>query len=165
MEYVVVVINTSKRRWRSQSANNLPVIRFIFSTLSGIVVITFSVMVYYSYQDYIDPKHVYGQWLEVGTATYNRDTLELNTNGVFRNQRLVATQFKFDGENIFVATGSGVFIYRITGTHHSPQLNRVQPKSPTQRFVKQGFENTIDMEDSGIAERRRTALADHFNEN
>lgn len=159
-----MAVYSSKDQFRPQTLSHLFSLRNVFITLCFMVSIAFVVAVYFSYQDHINPKHVYGQWIEVGTANYNQDTLELNASGVFRNQRLIATQFEFDGSKVFISTGAGISIYKITGTYQSPQLRRLQPNSPTQRFIKKGFEQTINMEDGGLAKRRRAALAEHFNE-
>jgi len=127
-----------------------------------LLAIGFGSLLYFSYQDYVHPKHVYGRWIEVGAPPYQTEVLELNANGVFRNERLIATHFEFDGKQVFIETGRGASIYQIAGTFDSPQLRRLQPNSPTQRFIKEGFEETIDMEGGGSAKNRRSALADHF---
>lgn len=124
--------------------------------------IGFSSLLYFSYQDYVHPKHVYGRWIEVGAPPYQTEVLTLNAQGVFRNNRLVSTQFEFDGKRITVNTGSGISVYQIAGTFDSPQLRRLTPNSPTQRFIKEGYESTIDMEGGGAAKNRRAALSDHF---
>ncbi|MFM2587273.1 DUF2850 domain-containing protein [Vibrio sp. TBV020] len=122
----------------------------------------FSSLLYVSYQDYIHPKHVYGNWIEVGAPPYQTEVLTLNAQGVYRNNRLVSTQFEFDGKRITVQTGGGTSIYQIAGTFSSPQLRRLQPNSPTQRFIKEGYESTVDMEGGGAAKHRRAALSEHF---
>lgn len=159
-----MVVYSSKGRFKSRTIANLSFVQSLFIAFCLAILATFSAAIYYSYLDYIDPYNVHGRWIEIGTANYNQDTLELNSTGVFRNQRLIATQFEFDGSKIFVSTGAGVSIYQLTGTFNSPQLRRLQPNSPTQRFIKQGFEHTVDMEGGGIAKRRRAALAEHFSE-
>ncbi|MDC5705309.1 DUF2850 domain-containing protein [Vibrio europaeus] len=131
---------------------------FIFVTLT----IAFSALLYFSYQDYIHPKHVYGRWIEVGAPPYQTEVLTLNSRGVYRNDRLIATHFDFDGKRITVQTGNGDSIYQLAGTFKSPQLKRLEPNSPTQRFIKEGYENTIDMSGGGSAKNRRAALSDHF---
>ncbi|RTZ18070.1 DUF2850 domain-containing protein [Vibrio aquaticus] len=127
-----------------------------------VLLVGFSSLLYVSYQDYINPKHVYGRWVEIGAPSYQSDTLELNEKGVYRNNRLVATQFDFDGKRIEIHTGSGTTVYRIAGTFDSPQLQRLHPNSPTQRLIKAGYEDTVDMEGGGSAKKRRAALSDHF---
>ncbi|NVD08499.1 DUF2850 domain-containing protein [Vibrio sp. JPW-9-11-11] len=129
-----------------------------------LLAVGFASLLYFSYQDYVHPKHVYGRWIEVGAPPYQTEVLELNAQGVFRNERLIATQFEFDGKQVFIKTGKGTSIYQIAGTFDSPQLRRLQPNSPTQRFVKEGFEQTIDMEGGGSAKNRRSALSDHFSQ-
>lgn len=134
------------------------------ATIFVLLALGFSSLLYFSYQDYVHPKHVYGRWIEVGAPPYQTEVLTLNAQGVFRNDRLIATQFDFDGKRITVSTGGGASVYQVAGTFNSPQLRRLQPNSPTQRFVKEGYENTIDMDGGGSAKNRRSALSDHFSE-
>lgn len=141
---------------KSSAIKTAAIVLFITLTLG------FSSLLYFSYQDYVHPKHVYGQWIEIGAPPYQTEILTLNAQGVFRNGRLIATQFEFDGKRITVSTGGGTSIYQLAGTFSSPQLRRLQPNSPTQRFVKEGYEDTIDMEGGGSAKNRRSALSDHF---
>ncbi|MGD8118976.1 DUF2850 domain-containing protein [Vibrio sp. TRT 29B02] len=139
-------------------------IKTVAATIFVLLALGFSSLLYFSYQDYVHPKHVYGRWIEVGAPPYQTEVLTLNAQGVFRNDRLIATQFDFDGKRITVSTGGGTSIYQVAGTFNSPQLRRLQPNSPTQRFVKEGYENTIDMDGGGSAKNRRSALSDHFSE-
>lgn len=142
--------------------NKSTAIKTAFVTVFIMLGIMFSAILYFSYQDYIHPKHVYGRWIEVGAPPYQTEVLTLSQQGVFRNDRLVATQFDFDGKRIRVNTGSGDYVYQLAGTFNSPQLRRLEPSVPTQRLIKEGFEDTIDMEGGGSAKNRRAALSDHF---
>ncbi|CAH0536303.1 DUF2850 domain-containing protein [Vibrio marisflavi] len=123
----------------------------------------FSALIYVSYQDYVDPKHVYGDWIEVGAPSYDTDVITLNRTGVFKNNRLITTQFKFNGKRVSIETGSGVTVYAVAGSYKSPQLKRISPETPSQRLIKKGYEHTIDMSGGvGGAKARRAALSDHF---
>ena len=137
-------------------------IKVILGLILATLAAGFALLIYFSYRAYTNPEHVYGTWIEIGTPVYNTDTLTLNNHGVFKNGRLIATQYDFTGKRIYVETGSGISIYEMAGTERSPQLKRLQPNSPTQRFIKQGFEHTIDRENGGPAKNRRAALSDHF---
>lgn len=141
------------------------IFKLLFFTTLSVLAIGFSSLIYFSYSDYVDPKHTYGTWIEVGAPPYSTEILTLNKQGVFRNHRLISTNFEFDGERIFVKTGSGTTIYQIAGTFSSPQLRRIQPNTPAQRFIKKGYENTIDLEGGGGAKQRRAALTEHFGNN
>ena len=142
--------------------NQFNVVKFVFIAIFFSLALGFSSLIYFSYQDYVDPKHVHGTWVEIGTPPYNTETLTFNESGVFRNHRLITTNFEFDGEKIFVTTGSGRAIYQIAGTFNSPQLRRLEPTIPVQRFIKEGYEDTVDMEGGGGAKQRRAALTEHF---
>ncbi|MCW8333854.1 DUF2850 domain-containing protein [Vibrio sp. SCSIO 43135] len=123
----------------------------------------FASLIYVSYQEYVNPKHVYGDWIEIGAPNYNTEVLTLNEVGFFRNHRLITTHFEFDGKRVHIKTGDGKAVYQIAGTFESPQLKRLVPNSPTQIFIKKGYESTVDMEGGGgVAKNRRAALADHF---
>ncbi|KJY82908.1 hypothetical protein TW81_11945 [Vibrio galatheae] len=139
-----------------------PVFKTVFIIIFVTLAVAFSSLLYFSYQDYVHPKHVYGRWIEVGAPPYRTEVLTLNSRGVYRNDRLIATQFEFDGKRITINTGGGRSIYQVAGTFDSPQLKRLEPNSPTQRFIKEGFEDTIDMQGGGAAKNRRAALSDHF---
>lgn len=133
---------------------------FIFVSLA----LLFGALLYCSYQDYVHPKHVYGTWIEVGAPPYQTEILTLNDHGVLRNDKLISTTFDFDGQRVTIHTGSGDSVYQMSGTFQSPQLKRLVPNSPTQRFIKKGYEHTIDFEGGGPAKNRRAALSDHFTE-
>ncbi|WP_420855740.1 DUF2850 domain-containing protein [Vibrio tetraodonis] len=138
-----------------------------FLKFSGITLlialgVAFSAILYFSYKDYIHPKHVYGRWIEIGTPEYDTEILTFSERGVFRNERLITTDFGYDGTLITVTTGSGQTVYQVAGTPKSPQLKRITPSSPTQRFIKSGYEDTVKS-GGGAAKRRRAALSEHFN--
>ncbi|XAW88472.1 DUF2850 domain-containing protein [Vibrio sp. CDRSL-10 TSBA] len=123
----------------------------------------FAALILVSYRDYVDQSHVYGTWIEIGTPAYQTDVLTLSDQGVFRNGRMVSTQFEFDGKTISVKTGGGISLYQMAGTPNSPQLKRLEPELPAQRFIKQGYEHTVSDDQVG-GQVRRAALSDHFSE-
>ncbi len=137
-------------------------IKLSFATLFVTLAVAFAVLLFVSYKDYTHPKHVYGRWIEIGTPEYNTEILTFNERGVYRNDRLITTNFGFDGKIVTVTTGGGISIYQIAGTFKSPQLRRLEPNSPTQRFIKAGYEDTVDMGGGGSAKNRRAALSEHF---
>ncbi|WP_243641849.1 DUF2850 domain-containing protein [Vibrio sinensis] len=149
-----VLLQLNIRRWTW--LHSLSILIFI-SLASG-----FASLLYFSYQDYVHPRNIYGDWIEIGSPPYKTDTLTLNGQGVLKNGRLVATQFKFDGKRVLIETGRGTTIYQISGTISSPQLKRIQPLTPSQRLIKKGFEHTIKTETVGFSQQRRSALSDHF---
>ncbi|MGC9460289.1 DUF2850 domain-containing protein [Vibrio genomosp. F10] len=134
----------------------------IFSVIA-ILSVSFSSLIYFSYQNFINPEHVYGNWIEIGSPKYDTDILLLSDSGVYRNKRLITTRFDFNGEKIEIETGKGMFIYELAGTPNSPQLKRIYPNSPTKRFIKEGYEDTVSNE-SGGGKNRRAALSEHFSQ-
>lgn len=137
-------------------------LKLSFATLFVTLAVAFAALLFFSYNDYVHPKNVYGRWIEIGTPGYNTEVLTFNERGVYRNDRLITTTFDFDGKVITVTTGGGISIYQIAGTFKSPQLRRLEPNSPTQRFIKAGYEDTVDMGRGGSAKNRRAALSEHF---
>lgn len=153
---------TKRRRSPDQT---MKIIRGVFGVAFVTLAISFSLLIYFSYKDYVQPDNVYGTWIEIGAPPYNAEKLKFNEHGVYRNGRLIATKFKFDGSTIEVKTGRGRSVYEISGTHDSPQLRRLIPNSPTQRLIKSGYEDTVNMEGGGPAKNRRAALQEHFSDN
>lgn len=122
----------------------------------------FGLLLLFSYRDYVSPKQVYGSWIEIGAPSYQTEVLTFNEHGVFRNDRMVSTDFDYDGKNIEVETGLGVTIYQVTGTQKSPQLKRIEPSIPIQRFIKEGYEDTVAPPEGNAGQVRRSALSAHF---
>lgn len=142
---------------RTQAIKSITFVVLVIATVG------FTTLIYYSYKDYVDPKHVYGDWIEIGAPTYDTDIITLNRTGVYKNNRLVTTNFEFNGKQISIKTGGGETIYAVAGSLKSPQLKRISPETPSQRLIKKGYENTVDMSGGiGGAKARRAALSDHF---
>lgn len=162
---------TGKKRTRTDADSIRPPIvskETVFKTVfwSGLTLLAcgFGALLLFSYKDYVDPKHVHGSWIEIGAPSYQTEVLTFDERGVFRNNRLVSTNFDYNGKNIEVETGLGITIYQVTGTMKSPQLKRIEPSSPIQRFVKQGYEDTITDSEGNAGQTRRAALSAHFND-
>jgi len=90
----------------------------VFATTLGVAALLCGALIYFGYQAYTNPSQVYGSWIEINAPGYRTEVLTLSDQGVFRNHRLISTSFEY-----------------------SPQLKRIQPASPIQRFIKQGFED------------------------
>ncbi|EDP59819.1 DUF2850 domain-containing protein [Vibrio sp. AND4] len=119
-------------------------------------------ILYNSYLDYTDRNKIHGEWIEIGAPPYHTEQLSFTPNGVFRNHRLIATQFEFDGKVITLNTGLGKAEYHLSGSHLSPQIHRIEPRFPEQRFILKGFEHTVQGSETGAASKRRAALSEHF---
>ncbi|MCL9783249.1 DUF2850 domain-containing protein [Vibrio sp. S4M6] len=103
-----------------------------------------SISIYLAYQDYVNPEHVYGEWIEVGAPSYATDVIILSKKGVSKNGRFLANEFKFDGKNVTIETGDGVTIFESSDTFGVPKLNRIFPESPNKKFVKKGYEKKFE---------------------
>ncbi|WP_182026125.1 DUF2850 domain-containing protein [Vibrio rotiferianus] len=161
--------NTRRRKIEKKEAqpsffqrNKFALIKSIFLTVACGVLGIFGYLLHLSYLDYIDPDKIYGEWIEIGAPPYQTEVLLFSADGVFRNNRFVATNFEFDGKLITLNTGLGKTVYQISGSHLSPQIRRIEPRIPDQRFILKGFEHTVQGSDIGSASKRRAALSEHF---
>uniref|UniRef100_UPI0030C77574 DUF2850 domain-containing protein n=2 Tax=Vibrio sp. 10N TaxID=3058938 RepID=UPI0030C77574 len=139
----------------------LAVILVGFIVLSALLGFAF----YNSHQNHISPKRVYGNWIEIGAPKQSTEILSFSDAGALRNHRLITTSFEFDGRIIRLETGSGLWVYERVGTPRSPQLRRVTPALPPQRFILEGYEDTVPMDGYNPTQNRRSALREHFSTN
>ncbi len=123
-----------------------------------------SILLYKSHKDHVDPSRIYGNWKEIGAPLQRTEILTFSPQGVHRDHRLIATSYEFDGRMVKVVTGSGQWVYERVGTERSPQLKRLTPALPPQRFILEGYETTVNMDGGGvgIGQNRRAALREHF---
>ncbi len=141
--------------------SNNSIFKSMFALGLGVTALACGALIFFGYQSYTSPKQVYGSWIEINAPGYHTEILTLNDQGVFRNHRLVSTNFDYDGKKIEIQTGKGVSIYALAGTENSPQLKRIKPSSPAQRFIKKGYESTVS-DDGQSSNLRRNALSEHF---
>ena len=80
------------------------------------------------------------------------------------NHRFISTSFDFDGKIVTINTGSGPTVYTITGTYDSPRLKRLVPTTPSQQFVKEGYEDTVSGDAHSVMQQRRASLSAKFKE-
>ncbi|MEI8633304.1 DUF2850 domain-containing protein [Vibrio sp. PP-XX7] len=98
------------------------------------------ILIYKGYQEYVNPKQIYGNWFEIKVMPDRREVIKFTDKGVYRNSHLVTTKFKYDGKTIrFKAGGEMETIYQLSGTVNSPQLKRIQPDKPVQTLIKKGM--------------------------
>jgi hypothetical protein len=115
-----------------------------FIALIGIVMVGISgTMLYQNYQEYIDPQVLYGKWIEIHVLSDRKETLVISKHGIFRNDKLVTTHFKYDGSEISFTTGEGEYRYQWNESLTSPQLKRLEPSKPEQTLIKKGYEDTL----------------------
>ncbi len=156
--------NSSTNKPRRSPEQTMRIIQMLFGLAFVALAISFSLILYFSYKNYVRPDNVYGTWLEIGAPPYNTETLKFSEHGVYRNGRLIATKFAFNGSKIEVQTGDGLSVYEMSGTADSPQLRRLEPSSPTQRLIKSGYEDTIASPDDDSQTNRRSALRAPFSD-
>ncbi|SHO57002.1 DUF2850 domain-containing protein [Vibrio quintilis] len=113
--------------------------------LLGVLLLVLSgFLIYKGYEDYTNPKLVYGNWLEIKVLGDRRDVIRFDKQGVYRNNHLITTKFEYDGKTIRFKTGGSETIYQLSGTENSPQLKRVEPSRPIQTLIKEGYEHTLN---------------------
>jgi hypothetical protein len=113
--------------------------------LTGLFLLGISgAILYKHYLDHIDPSVMYGSWVEVQVPKARQETLTFTSKSVLRNNHFVASKFNFDGSDLYFETGEGTFLYRWNGSLISPQLERRLPENPVQRFIKKGYEDTLE---------------------
>lgn len=134
----------------------------LFITIGLCLCIALGFAFYTSHKNHISPTRVYGNWIEIGAPKQSTEILTFSDAGTRRNHRLVATSYEFDGRIIRVKTGSGLWVYEKVGTARSPQLRRITPALPPQRFILEGFEHTVPMDGYNPGQNRRSALREHF---
>ncbi len=145
--------------------HKLTIMKSTFGFVTYSLLLSICYLLYVSYQTYRDPNKIYGEWIEIGTPTYQTERLTFSPDGVYRNHRLIATTFDFNGTVITLRTGSGKTAYQTSGSELSPQLRRIEPLVPDQRFIRKGFEHTVKVSEMGVAPTRRAALSQHFTQN
>ncbi|MEF1309961.1 DUF2850 domain-containing protein [Vibrio mytili] len=143
--------------------NQRTLLKIIFAFVGASLLAFTSYQLHLSYQASISPTNIYGEWIEIGATPYQTERLNFTSEGVYRNHRLVSTKFDFDGQTITLNTGLGKTVYQLSGSHLSPQIRRIEPLFPDQRFIRKGFEHTVQGSEIGTASKRRAALSEHFN--
>ncbi|WP_161153281.1 DUF2850 domain-containing protein [Vibrio eleionomae] len=138
--------------------------KLIFMAFSIVIVVSCSILGYDAYKAYINPEHVYGKWVEIGGPNYNKEILTLSEKGVYKNNHLISTSFQFSGSTVTVRTGDGTTKYELDGSEDAPQLKRIKPGSPTQAFVKHGYEAELKHKQQSGSQERRLILSEHFKE-
>ncbi|MCF7505989.1 MULTISPECIES: DUF2850 domain-containing protein [Vibrio] len=135
---------------------------YSFLLAGFMIALTAGYFAYQAHQQSVSPNNVHGTWIEIGAPPYKTDILTLSDNGVMMNHRFISTSFDFDGKVVTVNTGSGPTIYTISGTYDSPRLKRLFPSTPSQQFIKEGYEETATGDTHSVMQQRRASLAEQF---
>lgn len=156
----------SQARARSESNEQekrpVPWRLYIWLTLVLLVSLGIGRVTYISYQEYIDPQRVYGEWIETAAPEYDTDVFTISEQGVVADSRYIATSIEFDGDIVAFRSGNIQYEYQLFG-EFDQKLRRVAGKGHAAVFVKKGYEHTVpDADSAGPARRRRVSLAEHF---
>lgn len=114
--------------------------------------------IFSSYNASVDPKNIYGNWVELHVLDSRQVIINFNEQGVYRNSHLISTSFIYNGRIIQFSTGDGETTYRITGTQNTPQLKRVQPETPPQILVREEDEHLFEEQEEKQVLRSKTSL-------
>ncbi|MFA0015466.1 DUF2850 domain-containing protein [Vibrio lentus] len=107
-----------------------------FHIFSLVMLLTWvSYLGYITLQSFKHPKHVYGHWLEVDVPPYLAEELIFSPEGVYRNDRLITTHFGFDGEEVQIQTGQGLFVFTLVIKDSSSRLIQIHPSFPIKTFA------------------------------
>ena len=82
-------------------------------------------------------KKVFGVWVEQDVASYSAHEISIGKGGISINGRLVATQFRFDGDVLIYQTGEGEFKYRMLDEENTEMmLVSDEPYNPKYRLLE-----------------------------
>jgi hypothetical protein len=113
-----------------------------------------------SYNQYIDPIRIYGDWSEIGAPSWSTEEFTLSSEGVMKESRFIASTFEFDGSMVSFFTGGELYQYEVYGSDNE-RLKRVSGGGHVASFIKHGYEHTLPKQDN-IGPARRVSLAEHF---
>lgn len=118
-------------------------------------------LAYVSYQYYINPQRVYGEWIEIGMPSYDTENFIISESGVMAENRYITTSFTFDGETVRFYSGDMLYEYHIYG-RNDERLRRVRGGEYPALFVKKGYEHTILKPEEVGPSRRMINMAEYF---
>lgn len=156
--------NQAKARSENSEQEKRPIAwrMYIWLTLVLLVSLGIGRVAYVSYQEYIDPQRVYGEWIETAAPEYDTDIFTISEQGVVVDSRYIATSIEFDGDIVAFWSGNTQYEYQLFG-EFDQKLRRVAGEGHPAIFVKKGYEHTVpDADSAGPARRRRVSLAEHF---
>ena len=82
-----------------------------------------------------DPKHVYGEWVEIESASHSNETLTVSEVGVYRNGRFISGAVNFNGNDLIIESYDEKEVFNLERSFHS-ELVRTNIKNAPLKFVK-----------------------------
>ncbi|PMH41157.1 hypothetical protein BCU68_05610 [Vibrio sp. 10N.286.49.B3] len=103
-----------------KSRKSLEHLLLFFALIGSVVVIAVYANLYTRYTSTHTPNSlIYGVWIEQKVASYNKDELHINEEGISRRGATITTQFDFDGKSIRYRVGDQDYVLKVTGTDYS----------------------------------------------
>ncbi len=84
-----------------------------------------------------DPSVIYGEWLETNAPSYDTDTFIIKENGIFTNNRMITSQYEFNGSKLSYYIGDTLYSYQIVDRDKT-LMKRSTPHPARIQFVKKG---------------------------
>ncbi|BCL70863.1 hypothetical protein TUMSATVNIG1_28280 [Vibrio nigripulchritudo] len=72
-------------------------------------------------------KHIYGHWVEQNVAPYMRDSYTIKQEGVYRDGRLIASDFSFNGNELKFSSGGSKHEFIIISETFK-KMRRIKPE-------------------------------------
>ncbi len=104
----------------------------ITTLLIGSISIGAGVTLYYIVGDYLTHqkevrKKIYGHWVEQNVAPYLSDTYTIKPDGIYRDGRVLTTDFRFNGSELIFTSGGVEHEFVITSESFH-QMKRIRPE-------------------------------------
>jgi hypothetical protein len=125
-------------------------LKIVLSIVGVLLLLSGGFFIYQGYLAYVNPEKIYGTWVEVKVMDDRRDELRFSATGVYLNDHLISTRFRFNGKKVQFRTGARVTVYRLTGTPKLPKMKRIEPAKPLQVLVRKGYEHLVEDDDDTV---------------
>ncbi|MDG3087359.1 DUF2850 domain-containing protein [Vibrio hannami] len=88
---------------------------------------------------------IYGVWIEQNVPKFARDRFVVSEGGILVNERIIDTQYTFDGSELTYVYGETQYVYKVKEQEdESIALIRVKPAHYLSTFVLQGSEELLE---------------------
>ena len=121
--------NSSSRKQREASEKDLLLQRAFLavSIIIGSMALTLAVVMFSRYEeDRTSPTHIYGEWIEQNVPAYARDRFVVREEGIYVEERIVDTDYVFDGKSLTYTYQGKEYKYVIKDENASV-MQRVAP--------------------------------------
>ncbi len=120
---------SSKSKQRKEAEKTLRIRRAVLAVSVMITAMIFTaVSVWYVRyeEDKTNPEHIYGKWVEQNVPDYVRDSFVVSDEGVYIEERLIDTDYIFDGKSLTYTYQGKEYKYLIKDSK-ATVMQRVSP--------------------------------------